>query len=70
VGDIDWNAAVLEGRYPHLKQVSTRLDFIRFVYDYSIARLTKDRADVMWEALVLNSITREEIETTLGWFYR
>ncbi|ELR25257.1 uncharacterized protein ACA1_290210 [Acanthamoeba castellanii str. Neff] len=70
LADVDWNTAVLEGRYPHLKQVSTRLDFIRFVFDYSIARLTKDRADIMWESLVLNSMSREEVETTLGWFYR
>lgn len=90
INDIDWNTTVLEGRYPHMKQVTpshhvfcskltsrkknpqvtTRLEFIRFVFDFSVARLTKDRADIMWEALVLNAMSREEVETTLGWFYR
>jgi len=35
-----------------------------------MARLTKNRADIMWEALVLNAMNQEEMEYTLGWFYR
>ncbi len=68
--EIDWNNFVLEGRYPHLKQVKVRLDFLQFVLDNSVARLLSTRADILWEALVVNHITRDEVETTLGWFYR
>lgn len=67
---IDRNNYIFVGRYPHLQAIQARLDFIRFTLDYSSARLTSIRADLLWETLVMGAITPEEADKILIWFFR
>ncbi|KAL6075441.1 Ubiquitin carboxyl-terminal hydrolase [Balamuthia mandrillaris] len=64
------NDSIFVGRYPHLKQITLRLDFLRFILDNSEARLSASNVDVLWGALIDNeNTTREERQIALYWFY-
>eukprot|EP01087_Luapelamoeba_hula_P010523 TRINITY_DN2786_c0_g2_i1.p2 TRINITY_DN2786_c0_g2~~TRINITY_DN2786_c0_g2_i1.p2 ORF type:complete len:2352 (-),score=229.36 TRINITY_DN2786_c0_g2_i1:29-7084(-) len=67
---VDRNNCIYTGRYPHLKAIRTRLEFIQFTMDNSVARLTSTRASMLWDALHTHAISTEESELLLGWFNR
>lgn len=51
----DPSKAVLLGRYPHLKNIRARLDFLEFVLANSSAKMTRDSVDALWDAFLTPS---------------
>jgi len=60
---------VVLGRFPHLRNVRERLDYLRFVYEFSEAKLDEAGVDVIWNALMGPSRVPEEKRLCLRWFY-
>lgn len=65
-GPSNVNALVLDGVYSHLDQIQARLDFLRYfiVGSRGGVMLSTQEIDILWENLIMNSLTNEEREVS------
>lgn len=60
------NETVFCGFMTHQKQVSDRLDFLRFLLQHGIV-LSVAQMEAIWREFVDNALTEDERETTYAW---
>lgn len=58
---------VVLGRFPHLRNIRERLDYLNFIYEFSDAKLDEESVDTIWDALMSNTRVKEEQRLCLGY---
>lgn len=58
---------IVMGRFPHLRNIRERLDYLNFVFEFSDAKLDDESVDIIWNALMSNSRVKEEHRLCLGY---